>query len=340
MSYVDFDPKPQPQPQPTFSDWLQEYWRQPHPHGLVAMLKAAMNSIPDAVNGSIAATGVPPSTEEEAFRYNLARDRGVIGAFRAASTFGPSGPLSGTTSGRYAPLSQTPDGLVPRRLSGSQVSTPGTVLARPDRFDGNGRKWSSSSGSVPSVAPPISGIAPSGGLPGRLREVEALERRTPITISGPSAALEKDPNFRQLSRILSRPLDTASAATGEWQPGPNIEERAKPPLDLQNYSEWLAQRKKSSSASSRAPDNYKNHYKSDGGDDDDFCTKRKHQEEDECSQRWRDGEFASKDHYWGCRQRAVQRWDACNKNGGRPAPWEPARWSLDPDEEVYFNTDR
>jgi hypothetical protein len=77
-----------------------------------------------------------------------------------------------------------------------------------------------------------------------------------------------------------------------------------------------------------------------GGDDDDYCMRRKNEEEGECHQRWRDGEFAHPDHYNGCKNRAVIRWDLCNRNGGRPSPSEPPRWRLDPDEEVYRNQDR
>ena len=79
MSFVDFEPKPQQRP--------YDLWENPHPQGLIAILKRSLNMIPDLVNGSIAATGAPPSTEEEAFLYNLARDRGIAGAFGAASTF-------------------------------------------------------------------------------------------------------------------------------------------------------------------------------------------------------------------------------------------------------------
>lgn len=80
------------QPQQTFSGRLQSYWEHPHPYGLIAMLKSALDGIEDAANGSIAATGVSPSTEEEAFRVNQMRDRGAVGAFHAASTFGPAAP--------------------------------------------------------------------------------------------------------------------------------------------------------------------------------------------------------------------------------------------------------
>src|SRR5262249_24065037 len=92
MSYVDFEPKPRPQ--------AESYGQNPRPYGRVAAMKRVLNIvpdfalkvIPDLINASIAATGAPPSTEEEAFRYNLVRDRGIASAFDAASTFSPAAP--------------------------------------------------------------------------------------------------------------------------------------------------------------------------------------------------------------------------------------------------------
>ena len=75
------------------------------------------------------------------------------------------------------------------------------------------------------------------------------------------------------------------------------------------------------------------------GDDDDFCSSRRRKEDKKCSKRWRDGEYAHKDFYWGCKERAKTRWEGCYKNGGTPPDDEPAEWSLDPDEELYINID-
>ena len=78
-----------PRNQRSYFDLLQDYWDHPHPQGLVAMVKAALNGVADATNGSAVATGAYPFTEEEAFRYNQVRDRGITGAFDAASSFSP-----------------------------------------------------------------------------------------------------------------------------------------------------------------------------------------------------------------------------------------------------------
>lgn len=77
-----------------------------------------------------------------------------------------------------------------------------------------------------------------------------------------------------------------------------------------------------------------------GGDDDDYCSRRRWEEENECSRRWADGEYAHNDFYWGCKEQARLRWDACNRNGGTPPPLEPKKWSLDPHEEVFINIGR
>ena len=87
------------QPARGFSDRLQTYWDNPHPQGLVAMLKAALNGIGEAVQGSIAATSTP-STEQEAFWQNQGRDRGPVGALQAATLLTPLAP--GVAAGRLA----------------------------------------------------------------------------------------------------------------------------------------------------------------------------------------------------------------------------------------------
>jgi len=77
-----------------------------------------------------------------------------------------------------------------------------------------------------------------------------------------------------------------------------------------------------------------------GGDDDDYCMSRMWEEKNECHKRSRNGEYAHPHHYGGCLNRASERWDACNRNGGTPPPWEPKKWSMDPDEEVFINIGR
>ena len=87
------------QPTRGFSDRLQTYWDHPHPQGLVGIIKAALNGIGEAVQGSIAATSTP-STEQEAFWQNQGRDRGPVGALQAASLLTPLAP--GVAGGRFA----------------------------------------------------------------------------------------------------------------------------------------------------------------------------------------------------------------------------------------------
>ena len=53
-----------------------DYWDHPDPHGLVAVVKDALNGIVNSVNAANILTGPPPSTEEEAFQWNYAHDHG------------------------------------------------------------------------------------------------------------------------------------------------------------------------------------------------------------------------------------------------------------------------
>lgn len=190
------------QPRQTFSGRLQRYWEHPHPYGLIAMLKSTIDSIDDAVNGSIATTGAPPSTEEEAFRYNQTRDRGAIGAYNAASSFSPAAPeFVGASVGRRAlgsPALQAIERFP--RVGGPQGSTsvPPYPSVRPDTTAG-GWQPSVSGGSVPNVPPSSVPIAPSGGLLARLRELDAMEQPRGSNII--PALPERDPNFRQLTRV-------------------------------------------------------------------------------------------------------------------------------------------
>lgn len=357
MSFVDFEPKPQPQP--SFSDWLQEYWQHPHPQGVIAMLKAALNSVPDMANGSIAAMGASPSTEEEAFRYNLARDRGAIGAFRAASTFGPSAPqFVAAVAGRHAVNGSIPQALEERlpgqlnRSSSGNIPGP-SALPSPDRFRVSTGGWPSSNpvGSVPSVPPSGAGTAPSGGLLGRLRELEALERRTPASNTG-LVLPGKDPNFRQLSRVLGRPLEVAPLVAGRndspesRDPGAqNVEALSRSPRqDLESINVY-EQRVDGSNfpgyggrggGPGKGGGGRKGGGERDDDDDDDGahpCTQRWMDEiSDWCPQFWKAGER------WvsACEDRAAHRSRLCYRNGGSPDPEEPDRydWSQIPRKRI------
>lgn len=189
--------------------------------------------------------------------------------------------------------------------------------------------------------PPDGGGALPTGILGLILEA-ARGRRLNSNDDQRVTSTVPDPNRRQLT-VVSPPNRTA----------PSIS------LDpASTYFDWLSQAKKArgpqgswarsnSSFGGSSPDGVGNSGGGDKGggrntsdDDDDYCAKRKWAEENECMQRWRDGEYAHKDHYWGCKTRAKERWDACNQNGGTPPTWEPRKWSLDPDEELYINPDR
>lgn len=73
----------------SLSDRIQSSWDHPHPYGLISMLKGALDGMKVAVQSAYDATS-EPSTEEEAFRQNLGREMGPIGAWDAVSSL-PSG---------------------------------------------------------------------------------------------------------------------------------------------------------------------------------------------------------------------------------------------------------
>ncbi|MGY4159036.1 hypothetical protein ACVINW_004878 [Bradyrhizobium sp. USDA 4461] len=128
--------------------------------------------------------------------------------------------------------------------------------------------------------------------------------------------------------------ESASSSSSSNQ---NTRELVRVPTTVPSIAQQGARNKSASGGSGRGNNGGK---RVGGGDDDDYCLSRKYEEENECHQRWQDGEFAHPDHYDGCKQRAVTRWDMCNRNRGRPAPSEPPRWSPALDEEIYINPSR
>lgn len=82
-------------PQRPFSQRLQDVWDHPTPFGLIAQIKAAVdavNAIPNAMDSSAIWAGPSPLTEEEAYRYNQARDRLPGAAFDVVREFAPGVP--------------------------------------------------------------------------------------------------------------------------------------------------------------------------------------------------------------------------------------------------------
>jgi hypothetical protein len=334
MSFVDFEPKPQQRP--------YDSWENPHPQGFIAILKQVLNAPFDMGNWSRAATGAPPSTEEEAFLYNLARDRGIAGAFGAASTFGPAAPqfvrAARGAAGRIIPQALERD--APRHSNGPGTGNmPGpAVLPSPDRFRTNPSGWPSPGSSVPSVLPPVAARGPSGGLLARLRELDAMERQAAAG-TGPSAPV-RDPNFRQLSRIVVRPLEVASSVVGRNNSAETSDPEAQKLEALPGYPRQNLER--SSAYEQRADGSNFPGYGGKGGgpgkgggggngdgrsnDDDDAhpCTQRWIDEvENWCPQFWKAGER------WvsACEDRAGDRNSLCWGNGGFPVPGEPDRYA-------------
>jgi hypothetical protein len=117
-------------------DRIQSYWDQPHPHGLIAMLKEVTNGIAHAVQGSIDATGAS-STEEQAFRQNQGRKLGPVGAFQAVSALAPTVPKG--TGGIFAvPLAGALHSGLPWLPAGARIADRGVngpiVAGLEDRF--------------------------------------------------------------------------------------------------------------------------------------------------------------------------------------------------------------
>jgi uncharacterized membrane protein YgcG len=353
MSFVDFEPQPQ---QPPF-----DLWENPHPRGFIAMLKRSLNMIPDMVNGSIAATGAPPSTEEEAFLYNLARDRGIAGAFSAASTFGPAAPQF-VRAARDAASRAIPQALerdAPRHLNGPGTGNmPGpAVLPSPDRFRTNPSGWPSPGSSVPSVLPPVAGSAPSGGLLARLRELDAMERQAAAGTG--SSAPVRDPNFRQLSRFPVLPTleQTGSIATDLLDipdflrrtpraPGPDsiVTETDEPPNTSDSGGRKGAGRKGGRGGGGGGGGG--------GGDGsggkrrrpkhEELCERRETEERNRCYNY--EDDPIHRDYLKACEDRAKARRKLCDKHGGLdhpgPGEWRPGTDAWPGDEETWLNHGR
>lgn len=74
-----------------------------------------------------------------------------------------------------------------------------------------------------------------------------------------------------------------------------------------------------------------------GGEKKNQCDERYQEELKECKdRRW---QMPNPDYYWGCRDRAYERWLSCMKNGGKPHPDEVPKWN-DGDEETWINPHR
>src|SRR6266702_1816859 len=162
MSYVDQSERPQR----SFSERFQDVWDHPTPFSLFAQIKAWMDA-PQTIRGLVDAsrvvTGPAPTTEEEADRYNQARDYLPRAAFQIASAVTPSAPRvvggipirpNGGSSPRFEGRSQPANdvssgGLSQPSSSGSRPQSPGYAYNQPPAVLGAGVR-EGTAGKVPS----------------------------------------------------------------------------------------------------------------------------------------------------------------------------------------------
>jgi len=334
----------------------------PHPETVIAMLNSILRNMEDAVNGSVAATGAPPSTEEEAFRYNQARDRGVAGAFGAASTFGPGAPQFVRTARDAASraIPQALEGGAPRQLNGpGTANMPGPgALPAPDRLRPISSGSPSSGGSVPSVPRPTVGGAPSGGLLARLRELDAMERQAPGVGPGLPAQV-RDPNFRQLSRFPVLPtLEAAGSIATELLDIPEFLRRTPRAPSPDSIVTETDEPPNTSDSGGRKEVGRKGGGGGGGGGSgrggggrggkgrrpkyEDLCEKRHTEERNRCYNYEEDP--VHQDYFQACKDRAKERWLLCDKHGGLdhpgPGEWRPGTDARPGDEETWLDHGR
>lgn len=305
------------QPDHSFSDRIQAYWDHPHPHGLVSALKQALDGIAQAVQGSIDATSVP-STEEEAFRQNLGREQGPVGAWKATSLLNPAVPRG--TGGIFAsPLvdavtnrlpSMRADALIARQGSGEHTVAPGIGIA-----SGNGIY----SPGLRNSATAVGDIAASQGL------VRNSMQRAPQPMGGLFGASGHGPVLPWIARAPEIQAGIDGIEAGRRR------RRGPPPPKNVSLRDWAAN-KPAQTPSARnwgGSGSGGGRGGGGGGDDDDRCFQREREEKDRCSARWA-----------ACQDRAVIRRDLCVRNGGVYPTWGPREWDPVLDEEAWFNVDR
>lgn len=148
MSYVDQAERPGR----SFSERFQDVWDHPTPFGLLAQIKALMDAprtVRDFVDASRIVTGPAPTTEEEAYRYNQAREYLPRAAFQIASAVTPTAPRvvggipirpNGDAALRIEGRSQRANGVfpggLPRAPRAEPYAQPPAVLRSGDRENG------------------------------------------------------------------------------------------------------------------------------------------------------------------------------------------------------------
>jgi hypothetical protein len=310
-------------PDRSFADRLQAYWNHPHPYGLVSTLKQALDGMVQAVQGSIDATTVP-STEEQAFRQNLGRERGPIGAWHAASVLNPQVPRG--TGGIFAsPLVDAVTSHLPSMRASERIGIQG--------IDGH------------TVAPPLGPASGNGNyLPG-LRNSAATANeiatpqgfvRNPVQAPQVTGVFGVSGNEQELPWIPDAPgiqpgFDDIRA--GRW--------RRKGPPHPRNVplAEWFANKPAQTPFGAYGGGSGSGGgQKKRGGDyGKDRCSKRRMEEEQRCEDRKE--EYTHEHFLPACMERAETRWDLCNRNHGRFPRWEPKEWGP-ADEDEFFNNGR
>jgi hypothetical protein len=226
---------------------------------------------------------------------------------------------------------------------------------------------------IPTGMPPNHDRGPQGGIFGLPLWLDQRQRQSSSTDDRRSE--QRDPNFRQLSRIPSRTSGSeASEGSGaylpqpiteEWQPSNRFEPlRSYDDLDIPDFLRRRSAEPTTSSSENppydptptwRSGRNYWGNGNGGGGggggggrgrrnddENDDECGERRFEELGRC-QTYRN-DSVHPDYFPGCKDRAWYRWGLCFKRG-RPDPAEPPEWrpgtdSRPGDEETWRNYSR
>jgi len=318
MSYVDFNTEPRD----SVSDRLQDLWDHPRALSLIGMISRGVHGVKNLMDYARILSGPPPSTEEEAYRYNWARDHAPVAAFNAASLFNPAAPRG--AGGIFARPVSGPASAT-RELTASNFREPSVLPATLPRA-----LRPASEAEVSAVAgaglkrSPIDTRAPQGGLLARLRELDEAEARPLDNGGSESVPAPLDPNLRQLTRVPSNLRASDSPRPEAIRvPLPEIE---SPPL---SPGEKPVPRTDERSSGSGGSDG------GGGGSDD-----NKKDRDRECNEQWQEEKYACREflpvdalcgtrHERECEDRAVQRLGQCFR--GEPQREKFSMSEVDPE---------
>ncbi len=328
-----------------FSDRLQDYWDNPHPQGLVAMLKAALNGIGEAVQGSIDAT-TTPSTEQEAFWQNRCREQGPVGALKGATLLTPLAPgvggaklaapgidalRSGTSLPRSGPRA------FQKGAAGASAAAPSFERQQSVPYIDEFLRYSNPSDHVAAAAEPANSanrfvsrnpaIATNGPAARATLGAQGSTLAIPQSGMGPLGMNSVEPaagwTIPPPPGVWARP----GPSSGPMSPSPILDfinrKRRKAALEVLRQHQTVKVKK---DVSQKQDD-----------DDGDDCYSRLNKEKDRCWERKED--YVYPESLNACLERANARRNLCVKNGGKPHPDEPTEWDL-ADEEIWRNYDR